>query len=169
MNRTTGKSPTKDRDEDYLALVRRFPLRPIRSEAEYEGAARLLDSLVLRGLSPGESDYLDVLTLLVQAYDDEQDPAGHAESSPAELLRALVEHRGITTTALGRVIGSKGVASELLNGKREPSKAQIRKLAEFFRVEPGAFFGRSPHRPQARRPTPAGKTAAGGRRVTAAR
>ena len=169
MNSTTSKSRGKDRDEVYLALVRRFPLRPIRSAAEYERAARVLDSLVLRELSPGETDYLDVLSLLIEAYDDQRDPAGHAESSPAELLRALVEHRGITTTALGRVIGSKGVASELLNGRREPSKAQIRKLAEFFRVEPGAFFGPSPHRRSARRITATAKSAANGRRAAAAR
>lgn len=148
---------------------RRFPLRPIRNEAEYDLAAHVLDSLVLRELSPGEADYLDVLTLLVEAYDDDGDPAAHTESSPAELLRALVEHRGITTTALGRVIGSKGVASELLNGKREPSKAQIRKLAEYFRVEPGAFFGPNSPRRRVRRSGAVAKSAAGGRRVTTAR
>jgi len=146
MSRLDDQSRVYPAADKYLALVRRFPLRPIRSEAEYDRAARMLDSLVLRGLSSGGEDYLEVLTLLVEAYDDERDPRGWPESSPAELLRALVEHRGITTTDLGRVIGSKGVASELLNGRREPSKAQIRKLAAFFRVPPGTFFGpvRSP-------------------------
>jgi HTH-type transcriptional regulator/antitoxin HigA len=141
MGRTVDKARARAGADDYLELVRQLPLRPIRSEAEYDRAARVLDSLVLRNLSPGEADYLQVLTLLVEAYDDEQDPPGRPESSPAEVLRALVEHRGMTTTDLGRIIGSKGVASELLNGRREPSKAQIRKLAEFFRLEPGTFFG----------------------------
>lgn len=141
MAKVVDKARIRRATDHYLELVRQFPLRPIRSEAEYDQAARVLDSLVLRNLSPGEADYLEVLTLLVEAYDDERDPQGRPESSPAEVLRALVEHRGITTTDLGRVIGSKGVASELLNGRREPSKAHIRKLADYFRVEPGAFFG----------------------------
>ena len=141
VGKTVGKARVRAGADHYLELIRQFPLRPIRTEAEYDGAARVLDSLVLRDLTPGEADYLEVLTLLVEAFDDERDPPAWPESSPAEVLRALVEHRGITTTDLGRVIGSKGVASELLNGRREPSKAQIRKLADFFRVEPGAFLG----------------------------
>src|SRR5437764_6128620 len=112
MGKTVDQARVRTGADLYLELVRRFPLRPIRSEAEYDGAAQMLDSLVLRDLSPGEADYLEVLTLLVEAYDDERDPPDWPESSPAEVLRALVEHRGITTTDLGRVIGSKGVASE---------------------------------------------------------
>src|SRR4051794_35909850 len=98
MGRTVDKARARAGADDYLELVRQLPLRPIRSEAEYDRAARVLDSLVLRNLSPGEADYLQVLTLLVEAYDDEQDPPGRPESSPAEVLRALVEHRGMTTT-----------------------------------------------------------------------
>src|SRR4051794_35725690 len=117
MRKTDGESRGCSSADHYLELVQQFPLRLIRSEAEYDRAGWMLDSLVLRDLSPGEADYLEVLTLLVEAYDDERDPPGWPESSPAEVLRALVEHRGITTTDLGRVIGSKGVASELLNGR----------------------------------------------------
>ena len=46
-------------DPNYLALIRRLPLRPIRSDAELEAATRLVDELTDRDdLSPAESDYL---------------------------------------------------------------------------------------------------------------
>jgi HTH-type transcriptional regulator / antitoxin HigA len=38
------------------------------------------------------------------------------------------------------VIGSKGVVSEVVNGKRAISKAQAKALGEFFNVNPGVFI-----------------------------
>jgi hypothetical protein len=58
MSTTTAKRGARSRGAggDYLALVREFPLRPIRDGAEYERAAAVLDRLILRKLSPGEQD-----------------------------------------------------------------------------------------------------------------
>jgi transcriptional regulator with XRE-family HTH domain len=48
---------------------------------------------------------------------------------------------GMTVTELGKLLGSKGAASELLSGKRmEPSKAQIAKLCARFKVDARAFL-----------------------------
>ena len=61
--------------EDYLRLVRRFPLRPLRNTKECDIAASILDELVLRdNLSKGESDYLDALSTFVEAYRRETLP-----------------------------------------------------------------------------------------------
>ena len=61
--------------DDYFALVRRFPLRPIRSREEYDQAAQLLIELRTRenreGLGAGESDYTDMLGRMVREYDEE--------------------------------------------------------------------------------------------------
>src|SRR4051812_30091811 len=61
----------------YLALVRRCPLLPIRSEAELDRAIARLDALSDRGrLAPDEREYLLVLAALVERYEDEHDPMG---------------------------------------------------------------------------------------------
>lgn len=58
-------------EASYLALVHRFPLRPIRSESELDGAiATINDVLDQPELSPAALDYLDVLDRLVEDYED---------------------------------------------------------------------------------------------------
>ena len=47
---------------------------------------------------------------------------------------------GMTTTDLGALLGSKSVASEVLNGKRPLSRANVFALANRFCVEPGLFL-----------------------------
>ena len=73
-HQTPGQSETPP-PPAYMALVRAFALRPIRNRREYDAAAAaIVDRLAVRpegSLDPGEQDYLDTLTLLIQAYDDE--------------------------------------------------------------------------------------------------
>jgi HTH-type transcriptional regulator/antitoxin HigA len=51
-----------------------------------------------------------------------------------------MEQRGLRQADLLPVFGSRSVASDVLAGKREPSKAHIRKLADFFHVSPELFL-----------------------------
>jgi HTH-type transcriptional regulator/antitoxin HigA len=51
-----------------------------------------------------------------------------------------MEQRSLTHKDVWRLFGSKGVASEVLNGKRAISKAHARSLAEFFHVDAGLFL-----------------------------
>jgi HTH-type transcriptional regulator/antitoxin HigA len=128
---------------DYLRLVAENPLRPIRSGTEYNRVAAMVDSLSVRDdLTSGEQDYLDALTLFIEAYDDEHEQDAFAEVSPIEMLKALMEHRGMTTGDLGDLLGSKGAASEILHGKRGISKTHMAKLAAHFKVDAGVFLGR---------------------------
>jgi len=127
--------------EDYLRLVRRFPLRPLRNIKEYDIAASILDELVLRNnLSKGESDYLDALSTFVEAYDDEHFPIDTSHLNPLDILRFLMEQNDMTSADLGRVLGSRSAASMILSGKRALSKTHIRKLAGRFKLDASAFF-----------------------------
>ncbi len=130
----------KDR---YLELVHRFPLRPIRSDAELEDAIRVIDSLLDRDdLTPPEDDYLDVLSDLVEVYEEQAIPI--EPLGDAELLRLLMNAKGVTQAKVAREVGiAESTISELLSGKRKLNRKQIGKLARYFRVEPGSFtFGR---------------------------
>jgi HTH-type transcriptional regulator / antitoxin HigA len=128
---------------DYLALVRRFPLRPIRDEGDYDAALEVLDGLVTKDegeLTAGERDYLDTLTLLVERYEDDHHRIDPGRSSPVETLKYLMDQSGMGVADLGRLIGSQPAASMIVHGRRDLSKAHIRKLADHFKVEPGLFL-----------------------------
>ncbi len=127
----------------YLALIDTFPLRPLRSERDYDAAAMVLDSLAVRpegSLDPGEQDYLDTLTILVEAYDREHHDVDTEQRDPLTMLKYLMQESGMTQGDLGRLLGNRALASLILNGHRHLSKSHIRKLADHFKVSPALFF-----------------------------
>ena len=124
----------------YFELVQRFPLRHLRSDRELVAAIDMLKALLIRGdLAPGEQDYLDVLTDLIGAYEDETHPM--PEVSDAAMLGHLIDARGVTQSRLSAEVGiSMSTISEVLHGKRQLNRKQITSLAQYFKVDPGVFL-----------------------------
>jgi HTH-type transcriptional regulator/antitoxin HigA len=124
----------KSRDS-YLELVLDFPLASIRSERHLAEAHKVLDRLLASGtLNQGEETYLDALSDLVGAYEDQH----HAiePASDAEMLRHLMDEKGVSQIQLSRQTGlPKSSVSEILAGKRPFSRQMIRKLAAYFKVD----------------------------------
>jgi HTH-type transcriptional regulator/antitoxin HigA len=127
-----------------MDLVREFPLRPIRTKAEYAAAGRMLDRLVTRdenSLDRGEADYLEVLEDLIEVYDTKHTTLDRADDRPPlDRLKSLLAGAGVGVADFGRIIGSVSNASMILKGKRELSKEHIRKLAAHFRMDAGYFL-----------------------------
>ncbi len=127
----------------YLALIGNFPLRPLRSERDYNAALAILDTLAVRpegSLDPGEQDYLDTLTMLVEAYDREQHDFASEHPDPLTMLKYVMHESGMTQADLGRLLGNRALASLILNAHRQLSKSHIRKLASHFKVSPALFL-----------------------------
>jgi len=128
-------------DEDYLALIAELPIRLIKTRAEYAAAHSIMDRLVGRpDLTSGQQDYIAALVRFMEDYERLKFPRLFVRVSPLEALKFLMEQNDMSTTDLGHVVGSRGLASEILNGKRGMSKAVIRKLAERFCVESSLFL-----------------------------
>src|SRR5438034_531118 len=73
--RTTITAVYGKTEDRYLDLVRQFPLRPLRSDADLDAAVAAIDGLLDRPkLTAPERDYLDVLSDLVEAYEAETIP-----------------------------------------------------------------------------------------------
>src|SRR5205807_519510 len=89
-----------DRDS-YLELVMAFPLASIKSDDQLQAAQKVMDRLLAQGeLDDGKEMYLDALSDLVGAYEDEHftiEPA-----SDAEMLRHLMQAKGVTQAQLSR-------------------------------------------------------------------
>jgi HTH-type transcriptional regulator / antitoxin HigA len=144
--RVKGKSKDKiagpqGADPAYLMLIARLPLPPIRTEAELDAAAGVIDDLTDHDdLSPAESDYFDVLGDMVEKYEDEHVEMPHV--SDAAMLRTLMEDKGVRQADVVRGTGiSKTVRSPVLNGKRELTLDHIGALSKYFDVNPAAFLG----------------------------
>jgi HTH-type transcriptional regulator/antitoxin HigA len=116
------------------------PLLAIRSEREYDAAVAQLEALVDEvGDHPKDPRYrfIDTLSVLIEAYDAEHHPV--PDVSGVEMLKFLVDQHGLTQGDLPE-IGSQGVVSEVLRGKRELNVRQIAALAARFKLSPSAFF-----------------------------
>ena len=123
----------------YLDLVRRVPLRPIRSDDELDRAIEMVDELIDRDeLGGDERDYLDVLGDLIEHYETEAHPMPPA--TDAEVLAHLIEAKGVSQAEVARETGiAESTVSEVLAGKRSLSRSHIGRLARYFHVGPAAF------------------------------
>jgi len=128
-----------ERPDLYMDLVRRLPLRPIRTEAQLDRAIALADELLDRNdLGRDERDYLDVLGDLIERYEAEAHPMPPA--TDAEVLAHLIEARGVSQADVARGTGiAESTLSEVLAGKRSLNRTHIGKLSRFFNVGPSAF------------------------------
>jgi HTH-type transcriptional regulator/antitoxin HigA len=116
------------------------PYLTIRNEREYDLAIKRLNALLDEiGNNERHPLYglLDTLGTLIQVYEEKHHPI--PECSGAEMLEFLMEEHGLTQSDLAEV-GSQGVVSELLNGKRQLNVRQIRILAKRFHVSPAVFI-----------------------------
>ena len=112
----------------------------IRNEREYDSAIKRLNEL-LDEIGDNERhplySLLDTLGTLIHAYEEKHHsmPACTA----ADMLRFFMEEHGLNQSDLSD-IGSQGVVSEILNGKRELNVRQVRLLAKRFQVSPAVFI-----------------------------
>ena len=116
------------------------PLLSIRNPYEYDQAIERLNYL-LDAVGTDEQHplygLLDTLGTLIHAY--EQEHVLMPEASGVDMLSFFIEEHGLTQSDLPE-IGSQGVVSEILNGKRELNVRQIRALAQRFHVSPALFM-----------------------------
>jgi HTH-type transcriptional regulator/antitoxin HigA len=130
---------TEIRDSVYADLLARSLPRPIRTETERARFAETLLALDDRDdLSPEEEALAEILTLLIEDYEEKNYPL--PQVSPSESLNALMEERGLKHKDIWPVLGNKGAATEVLSGRRSISKTQAKRLAEFFHVPIDLFL-----------------------------
>ena len=138
------KTVTQRMRDSYFDLVRQFPLVPVRSEKQYDAAIAFLGRLAVRGesrLDSGEKAYLDALSQFVEDYERDRHRIDTADLTPLETLKYLMRQNAMRPVDLGVILGSRSLASQVLNGTRALSKAHIIALGEHFRVTPGLFIG----------------------------
>jgi HTH-type transcriptional regulator/antitoxin HigA len=135
-----GLRPFNKMPKTFSGLCRLHPPRPVHNETDYDNAIEMLDSLVGFKLNQEQLDYLEVLTTLVGAYEDEHHAIDTSNISGLDSLKHLLEQNDMTASDLGNLLGNRSLGSKILRGERELSKAHLRILAERFKVDAGLFL-----------------------------
>ncbi|NEP13121.1 MAG: transcriptional regulator [Symploca sp. SIO2C1] len=123
----------------YRNLLAEFTPKVIETEQEYEHALAVAEQLTFnKNRTPEEQALHKLLVTLIEAYETQNYPM--AQAAPHEILQHILESSGTRQTDLVGVIGSSGVVSEVVNGKRSISKAQAKALGDYFKVSPTLFI-----------------------------
>lgn len=103
-----------------------------------EYTAALFRLTALEHPTPVERDAIELLTLLVERYEQERYPIPAANA--VSVVRFLIENQGLTQRDLIPQFGSESAVSMFLNGKRKLTTDQVRKLAARFRLPADVFL-----------------------------
>lgn len=127
---------------EYMKLIQQFPLAPIKNtrhlKEAYAVVEKLLDRRRAGNLTQEEEEYFDVLSSLVISYEDIHYPI--EKLSPLEMLKGLMEVNNLKQADLAHLFSSKSNLSEILSGRRQISKGQARRLADYFKMSVSAFI-----------------------------
>ena len=135
MPRTTNRAPRKG----YLKLIKRFPLRSIRTEEELDAAMEVIRALLQDDLDAAGEDYLSALTDLVEVYENKVHPI--PDASEADVLRLLMESNHLSQSQLAAKSGiAQSTISAVLSGTRSLTRDHIVELARLFHVSPAALL-----------------------------
>ena len=101
-------------------------IKPIRNDEDYETALEEIEALWDAEAGSADEDRLDVLVMLVEAYEQENYPIPAPD--PIEMILHVLDARGLTRRDLEPFLGGRGRVSEILNRRRPLSLEMIRRL-----------------------------------------
>ncbi len=128
--------------EQYARLLTKYQPKVIETEQEYRQALTVVEYFVFKkDRTPEELALYDLAIVLVKDYESKTCSMDDWRTqSPTEMLQYLLETSGKKQSDLVGIIGSSGIVSEVVNGKRSISKSQAKKLGEIFQVSPSLFI-----------------------------
>ena len=107
-------------------------IKPIKNKKDYQAAITRLESIFDAKPGTPEGDELEVLGILIDAYEQEQYPIDYPD--PIEAIKFRMEQLGYTQSDLAKVVGLKSRASEILNKKRKLTLEMIRHLHQVMGI-----------------------------------
>jgi HTH-type transcriptional regulator / antitoxin HigA len=110
-------------------------IRPIRSDADLDAALRRIETLWNPNSGSPEEDEFDILTALVERYETDRWPMPGVRGTGVEYLKRYMQLAGRTQAELGKLLGSRSRASEIMHGrKRHLTVDQIRTIGRAWNV-----------------------------------
>jgi HTH-type transcriptional regulator / antitoxin HigA len=107
-------------------------IKPIRNKVEYQKALNRLEKIFNAKPDTKEGDELEVLSILIDNYENEHFPIDSPD--PIEAIKFRMDQLGIKQNDLAKIIGFKSRVSEIINKKRKLSLTMIRKLHQQLNI-----------------------------------
>lgn len=104
----------------------------IKTEADYLKALKAVDAIFKAKPDTPEGDQLELLTLLIEQYENRHYPISAPD--PIEAIKFRMEQTGMTVSELGEVLGYRSRASEILSRKRRLTLPMIRNLSNKLHI-----------------------------------
>ncbi len=137
--KTAARPAAKLNRRKYVELLAQAVPIVITSEEENDRIVAIVDRLaVKRDPSLEEERLLELLSTLVEVYENVQYPI--PDAPPHVMIQQFMLDRGLRQADLVPVLGSRSLVSEVVNGKRKPSKLQVKNLGAVFGVSPELFL-----------------------------
>ncbi len=115
--------------------------RIIKTEMDYQAALERVDQLMDAQSGSADFDELELLTLLIEKYEDEHYPIDFPD--PVEAIKFRMDQQGLSARDMIPYLGSQSKVSEVLNHKRPLSLAMIRALSQGLGIPVEALVRRS--------------------------
>lgn len=116
-------------------------LKPIQTKRDYKKALAVLEEHFDAKPGTREGDFVYVLSILIEQYEEEHFPIEAPD--PIEAIRFRMEQLELTNKDIAEIIGSKSRASEILNRKRPLTVEMIRALHNKLGVPAESLIGAS--------------------------
>ena len=109
-------------------------VRPIKNSNQYQEALSRTYALLQKKVQHDsrESDELEILSILIKAYENQHFPV--PKPNPLEAIKFRLEQMNMSEAELSEILGYRSRKSEILSGKRKLNLAMIRKLAEKLQI-----------------------------------
>ena len=127
--------------KDYAGLCRFHAPRPVRDEVEFDNATEITMAMAGHKLTADQEDYLDLVSRLIEDYEQEHTPPIKRVSG-LEALKHLLEENSMNASDLARLLGvHRTLGAMILRGERQLTVSHIQALAKRFAVSAEVFLG----------------------------
>lgn len=124
----------KDLPANYQGLLALHMLRPIHDKVEYGNALEIIEALIGHDLNTDQEDYLEALSVLVEAYESACLP-GLPRRKGLDVLKHLLEENGMSAADLARLLDvDRSLGVRLINRERNLTLEHVKKLSARFKL-----------------------------------
>ena len=141
MSKTVATSSSNDMPKTYEELFLEYLPQPIVDNVHYKNTLIMIENLMtIEDETEDQGKFLNLLVVLVEAYEQEHHAIDTSDLSPLDVLHHLMKQHDMNAKQLGELLGDRTLGGRVLKGERNLSTKFIGILSKHFNVSTDLFF-----------------------------